>query len=171
MALDLAKFRSWARIPHTEDDPAIGIAWSAAVRELEERTGWCVESVTRTQWVPSAPLTNYGGLYLRLERQGDLAGTTVTYSDSATTPLTGNLNSAKIQINGLIYVDMEIANVNLTYPVTLTVTAGNAALNPLLEMALLQRVAHHVASRGDDTVALDSTYWDRITGMMGKGIG
>jgi hypothetical protein len=55
--------------------------------------------------------------------------------------------------------------------VTLTVTAGNAALNPLLEMALLQRVAHHVASRGDDTIALDSTYWDRITGMMGKGIG
>lgn len=41
MALDLAKFRNWARIPHTEDDPAIGIAWSAAVRELEERTGWC----------------------------------------------------------------------------------------------------------------------------------
>jgi hypothetical protein len=28
-----------------------------------------------------------------------------------------------------------------------------------------------VASRGDDTIALDSTYWDRITGMMGKGIG
>jgi hypothetical protein len=114
-------------------------------------------------------LTIYGGLYLRLERQGDLAGTTATYSDSATTPLTGNLNSTKIQINGLVYVDMDIDN--LTYPVTLTVTAGNAALNPLLEMALLQRVAHHVASRGDDTVALDSTYWDRITGMMGKGIG
>lgn len=119
--------------------------------------------------MPAAPLTIYGGLYLRLERQGDLAGTTVTYSDSATVPLTGNLNSDKIQINGLIYVDMDIANV--TYPVTLTVTAGNAALNPLLEMALLQRVAHHVASRGDDTIALDSTYWDRITGMMGKGIG
>jgi hypothetical protein len=121
--------------------------------------------------VAAAPLTIYGGLYLRLERQGDLAGTTITYSDSAATPLTGNLNSAKIQINGLIYVDMEIANVSLTYPVTLTVTASNAALNPLLEMALLQRVAHHVASRGDDTIALDSTYWDRITGMMGKGIG
>jgi hypothetical protein len=117
--------------------------------------------------VAAAPVTIYGGLYLRLERQGDLAGTTVTYSDSATVPLTGTC--AKIMINGLIYVDMEIDA--LTYPVTLTVTAGNAALNPLLEMALLQRVAHHVASRGDDTVALDSTYWDRITGMMGKGIG
>jgi hypothetical protein len=112
-------------------------------------------------------LTNYGGLYLRLERQGDLAGTTAVYSDSTTVPLTGTC--AKIQINGLVYVDMDIDN--LTYPVTLTVTAGNAALNPLLEMALLQRVAHHVASRGDDTIALDSTYWDRITGMMGKGIG
>jgi hypothetical protein len=167
MALDLAKFRSFARIPHNEDDPAISICWAAAVRELEEQTGWCVESVTRTQWVPSAPLTNYGGLYLRLERQGDLAGTTAVYSDSATVPLTGTCS--KIMINGLVYVDMEIDN--LTYPVTLTVTAGNAALNPLLEMALLQRVAHHVASRGDDTVALDSTYWDRITGMMGKGIG
>ena len=167
MALDLAKFRNWARIPHTDDDPSIQIAWSAAVRELEERTGWCVESVTRTQWVPQAPVTIYGGLYLRLERQGDLAGTTATYSDSTTVPLTGTC--AKIQINGLVYVDMEIDA--LTYPVTLTVTAGNAALNPLLEMALLQRVAHHVASRGDDTVALDSTYWDRITGMMGKGIG
>ena len=166
MALDLAKFRNWARIPHTDDDPSIQIAWSAAVRELEERTGWCVESVTRTQWVPSAPVTIYGGLYLRLERQGDLAGTTVTYSDSATTPLTGTC--AKIMINGLVYVDMEISL--LTYPVTLTVTASNAALNPLLEMALLQRVAHHVASRGDDTVALDSTYWDRVTSMMGKGI-
>tara|TARA_R110000868_G_scaffold162715_1_gene394157 strand:+ start:1277 stop:1783 length:507 start_codon:yes stop_codon:yes gene_type:complete len=167
MALDIAKFRSWARIPHTEDDPAIGIAWAAAVRELEERTGWCVESVTRTQWVASAPLTIYGGLYLKLDRQGDLAGTTVGYSDSAAVPLTGSPMD-KIQINGLIYVDMDITS--LTYPVTLTVTAGNAALNPLLEMALLQRVAHHVASRGDDTVALDSTYWDRITGMMGKGI-
>jgi hypothetical protein len=111
-------------------------------------------------------VTNYGGLYLRLERQGDLAGTTTLYSDSATPPLAGTC--AKIQINGLVYVDMDIDN--LTYPVTLTVTAGNAALNPLLEMALLQRVAHHVASRGDDTIALDSTYWDRITGMMSKGI-
>ena len=165
MALDIAKFRSWARIPHTEDDPAIGIAWAAAVRELEERTGWCVESVTRKQWVPAAPVTIYGGLYLRLERQGDLAGTSVAYLDAA-----GAIGScSKITINGLIYVDMDIPD--LTYPVTLTVTASNAALNPLLEMALLQRVAHHVASRGDDTVALDSTYWDRITGMMGKGIG
>jgi hypothetical protein len=112
-------------------------------------------------------LTIYGGLYLRLERQGDVAGTTVAYSDSATVPLTGTC--VKVVINGLIYVDMDIDN--LVYPVTLTVTAGNAALNPLLEMALLQRVAHHVASRGDDTVALDSTYWDRITGMMSKGIG
>jgi hypothetical protein len=38
-------------------------------------------------------------------------------------------------------------------------------------MALLQRVTQHVASRGDDTVALPSDYWDRICGMMGKGIG
>ena len=165
MALDIAKFRSWARIPHWEDDPAIGIAWAAAVRELEERTGWCVESVTRKQWVPAAPVTIYGGLYLRLERQGDLPGTTVAYVDAAG----ASGFCLKNTINGLIYADMDIAN--LTYPVTLTVTAGNAALNPLLEMALLQRVAHHVASRGDDTVALDSTYWDRITAMMGKGIG
>ena len=167
MALDIAKFRSFARIVHNEDDPAIAICWAGAVRELEERTGWCVESVTRTQWVPSAPVTIYGGLYLRLERQGDLAGTTATYSDSATVPLTGTC--AKIMINGLIYVDMEIDNI--TFPVTLTVTAGNAALNPLLELALLNRVAQKVAERGDDTRALDSTYWDRITGMMGKGIG
>jgi hypothetical protein len=38
-------------------------------------------------------------------------------------------------------------------------------------MALLQRVTHHVASRGDDTVTLSSDYWDRISAMMGKGIG
>ena len=37
MALDIAKFRGWARITHQEDDPAIAIAWAAAVRELEER--------------------------------------------------------------------------------------------------------------------------------------
>jgi hypothetical protein len=167
MALDIAKFRSFARIVHNEDDPAIAICWAGAVRELEEKTGWCVESVTRTQWVPSAPVTIYGGLYLLLQRQGDLAGTTATYSDSATVPLTGTC--AKIMINGLIYVDMEIDAI--TYPVTLTVTAGNAALNPLLELALLNRVAQKVAERGDDTKALDSTYWDRITSMMGKGIG
>jgi hypothetical protein len=55
--------------------------------------------------------------------------------------------------------------------VVLTVTVGTNTLNPLLEMALLQRVTQHVASRGDDTVALPSDYWDRICGMMGKGIG
>ncbi len=60
---------------------------------------------------------------------------------------------------------------SLAYPVVLTVTAGTNTLNPLLEMALLQRVTQHVASRGDDTVALPSDYWDRICGMMGKGIG
>jgi hypothetical protein len=51
------------------------------------------------------------------------------------------------------------------------VSCGSNTLNPLLEMALLQRVTHHVASRGDDTVTLSSDYWDRISAMMGKGIG
>jgi hypothetical protein len=38
-------------------------------------------------------------------------------------------------------------------------------------MMLLQRVAQHVQSRGDDTVTLPGDYWDRISAMMGKGIG
>ena len=34
-----------------------------------------------------------------------------------------------------------------------------------------EAVTQHVASRGDDTVALPSDYWDRVSSMMGKGIG
>jgi hypothetical protein len=73
------------------------------------------------------------------------------------------------EINGLQYADLDVND--LSYPLSLTLAAGSNTLNPLLEMALLQRVTQHVASRGDDTVVLSSDYWDRISAMMGKGIG
>jgi hypothetical protein len=160
MPLDLAKFRAWARIPHTEDDPAIQIAWEAAVRELEERTGWVVDPVTRTQYVGVEP-TNTEKLVL-LTRQPVTVCTTT--NDNAQL-ISINLR----EINGLQYADLDVND--LSYPLSLTLAAGSNTLNPLLEMALLQRVTQHVASRGDDTVALSSDYWDRISSMMGKGIG
>lgn len=166
MALDLAKFRAWARIPHTEDDPAIQIAWEAAVRELEERTGWVVDPVSRTQYVGVEP-SNTEKLVL-LSRQ---PVTAVTVVDEASVTQTLKL----FTINGLQYAKIDEnsagSDVSVEYPAILTVSCGTNTLNPLLEMALLQRVTQHVQSRGDDTVALDSTYWDRISGMMGKGIG
>jgi hypothetical protein len=160
MALDLPKFRAWARIPHNEDDPAILIAWEAAKRELEERTGWCVDPVTRTQYVGLEP-TNTEKL-VRLERQPATACTCV--DDNAAT-----ISLTLITINGIQYASLD--EDDLTYPLVLTVTAGSNTLNPLLEMMLLQRVAQHVQSRGDDTVTLPGDYWDRISAMMGKGIG
>jgi len=160
MALDIAKFRGWARITHQEDDPAIAIAWAAAVRELEERTGWCVDPVTRTQYVGVEP--NNTEKLVRLERQPATAATCV--DDNAAT-----ISLTLVTINGIQYASLD--EDDLTFPLVLTVTAGTNTLNPLLEMALLQRVTQHVASRGDDTVTLPSDYWDRISAMMGKGIG
>jgi sensor c-di-GMP phosphodiesterase-like protein len=159
VAIDLSKFRNWARLSSNEDDPAIQSAWEAAKRELEERTGWCVDPVTRTQYVASEPTNDQ--LLVRLERQ---PVTAVTYLDDD-----GATGSATlVTINGIQYATMADS---LAYPVVLTVTAGTNTLNPLLEMAILQRVTQHVASRGDDTVALPSDYWDRVSSMMGKGIG
>jgi hypothetical protein len=169
MPLDLAKFRAWARIPHTEDDPAIGIAWAAAVRELEERTGWVVDPTTRTQYVGVEP-TNTEKLVL-LSRQP--VTQVVSFNESGF-----SYEHPLVTINGLQYakLDREIVSgveqdATRTYPLLLTVNCGLNTLNPLLEMALLQRVTQHVQSRGDDTVVLSSDYWDRISGMMGKGIG
>ena len=159
MPIDLSKFRNWARLSSNEDDPAIQIAWEAAKRELEERTGWCVDPVTRTQYVASEPTNDQ--MLVRLERQ---PVTAVTYLDDD-----GATGSATlVTINGIQYATMADS---LAYPVVLTMTAGTNTLNPLLEMAILQRVTQHVASRGDDTVALPSDYWDRVSSMMGKGIG
>jgi hypothetical protein len=169
MPLDLAKFRAWARIPHTEDDPAIGIAWAAAVRELEERTGWVVDPTTRTQYVGVEP-TNTEKLVL-LSRQP--VTMVVSFNESGF-----SYEHPLVTINGLQYakLDREIVggveqDATRTYPLLLTVNCGSNTLNTLLEMALLQRVTQHVQSRGDDTVVLSSEYWDRISGMMGKGIG
>jgi hypothetical protein len=156
--IDLSKFRNWARLSSNEDDPAIQIAWEAAKRELEERTGWCVDPVTRTQYVASQPTNSE--LLVRLERQPATAVSGLVIEEITSLTL--------VTINGIQYAKMDAA---MEYPVVLTVTAGTNTLNPLLEMALLQRVTQHVASRGDDTVALPSDYWDRICGMMGKGIG
>ena len=169
MPLDLAKFRAWARIPHTEDDPAIGIAWEAAVRELEERTGWVVDPVTRTQYVGVEP-TNTEKLVL-LTRQPVTAVSSLDddgFTQSHPIVTINGLQYAKLskEIIGLIEQDA-----TRTYPLILTMSVGSNTLNPLLEMALLQRVTQHVQSRGDDTVVLSSDYWDRISGMMGKGIG
>lgn len=158
MPLDINKARGWARISHQEDDPAIQIAWEAAVRELEERTGWCVDPVTRTQYVPVEP--NNEELLVLADRQ-PITAATVTI-DAVVTSLTLHT------INGLQYFAMPAAT---EYPIVVTLTAGSNTLNPLLEMALLQRVTQHVQSRGDDTVTLSSDYWDRISAMMGKGIG
>ena len=158
MPIDISKFRNWARLSSNEDDPAIQIAWEAAKRELEERTGWCVDPVTRTQYV--ATERGNDQLLVRLERQPATA-VSVLIGDEVTA-------LTLVTINGIQYATMDAA---MEYPVVLTVTAGTNTLNPLLEMALLQRVTQHVASRGDDTVALPSDYWDRVCGMMGKGIG
>ncbi len=171
MPLDLAKFRAWARIPHTEDDPAIGIAWAAAVRELEERTGWVVDPTTRTQYVGVEP-TNTEKLVL-LSRQP--VTQVVSFADNGL-----QYEHPLVTINGLQYAKLDRQYILIgvgeedairTYPLLLTVSCGSNTLNPLLEMALLQRVTQHVQSRGDDTVVLSSDYWDRISSMMGKGIG
>ncbi len=162
MPLDINKFRGWARIPHTEDDPAIQIAWEAAVRELEDRTGWCVDPITRTQRIAVEPVADANGDRLVLAWRQPV--TQATYVDD--NAVVQNLTVESV--NGLHYLSLPDS---LEYPLLVTLTAGSNTLNPLLEMALLQRVTQHVQSRGDDTVALSSDYWDRITAMMGKGIG
>jgi len=159
LPIDISKFRAWARIPSTQDDPAILIAWEAAKRELEERTGWCVDPITRTQYVAAEP--DNEELLVLAARQ---PVTAATYLDDMVVT-----NLTLVTINGLQYFKMP--EEGITYPITITLSVGSNTLNPLLEMALLQRVTQHVASRGDDTVALSSDYWDRISTMMGKGIG
>ena len=161
MPLDLAKFRNWARIPHTVDDPAIQLAYTAAVRELEERTGWCYDSVSRTQYVAEEPKEiNEKKLVLLARQPATLPTVTINLVITGLSTYT---------INGLVYADMDVAGIE--YPTVITYTAGNGTINELLEMALLQRVTQLVNSRGDDTQALASDYWDRICPMMGKGVG
>jgi hypothetical protein len=158
MPIDYAKVRNWSRKGHTEDDPALGIAWEAAKRELEMRTGWCVDPVTRTQYVAAEP--NNEELLVRLERQ---PVTAVTYNNGVDV-----LTLTLVTINGIQYATMPEGT---EYPATLTVSAGTNTLNPLLEMALLQRTIQLEASRGDDTMTLPGDYWDRICRMLGKGVG
>ena len=160
MPLDIAKFRNWARIPHTIDDPAIVLSYAAAVRELEERTGWCYDQVTRAQYVAEEPEERGGVKLLLLSRQPATLAST-----GAPNPITVfNL----VEINGMVYAEIPDG---LIYPLTVTVTAGNGKINDLLEMALLQRVTQLVNSRGDDTQTLPGDYWDRICPMFGKAIG
>jgi len=128
MPLDLAKFRAWARIPHTEDDPAIGIAWAAAVRELEERTGWVVDPTTRTQYVGVEP-TNTEKLVL-LSRQP--VTQVVSFNESGF-----SYEHPLVTINGLQYakLDREIISgveqdATRTYPLLLTVNCGSANPKP-----------------------------------------
>jgi hypothetical protein len=130
------------------------------VRELEERTGWCLDPVTRTQYVASEP-TGITKL-VRLERQP----VTVCTCTNANQQVVG---LGLVTINGIQYADLDVAD--LEYPLVLTMTAGNNTLHPLLQMAVLQRVTQLNAARGDDTVPLKTDYWDNICAMMGKGIG
>jgi hypothetical protein len=160
MPINLSTLKDSARVFHTGDDAYLQIAYDATVRELEERTGWCLDPVTRTQYVASEP-TGITKL-VRLERQPVTACTCVN-TLNATVTLT------LVTINGLQYADLDVAN--LEYPLVLTMTAGNNTLNPLLQMAVMQRITQLNAARGDDTVTLKTDYWDNICAMMGKGIG
>jgi hypothetical protein len=173
MSANVSEIKTWARIPHSADDAAITLAYNAALVELEARTGWCYESVQRTQFVGREPnedttrppyLTYYvppNVRYIRLERQ---PATAVSALDANGATVTISL----IEINGIQYGKVATG---LSYPLTLTVTAGTGILDPLLKLALYQRITQLVQSRGDDTVPLSADYWDNITRMMGKGIG
>ena len=67
MPITTSSLKDSARVYHTGDDAHIALLYDAVVRELEERTGWCLDVVTRTQYVPEQP---YGVAKLvRLERQ------------------------------------------------------------------------------------------------------
>jgi hypothetical protein len=169
----LTEIRTWARISHTFDDAAIQLAYSAAVVELEARTGWCYVSVQRTQYVARepvddavrAPYISYvqptASRLIRLARQPATACTGVDGNGASIT-------ITLVEVDGIKFAKVATG---LVYPLTLTVTAGTGTLDPLLKLALMQRVVQHVQSRGDDTMALSSDYWDNITRMVGKGIG
>lgn len=173
MPINLSEIKSWARIPHTADDTAIALAYAAAVMELETRTGWCFESVTRTQLVTREPnddsarppyVTYYvpaNVRYIRLDRQ---PATAVTGTDSNGNAITITL----VEANGIKYGKVATG---LSYPLTLTVTAGTGTLDPLLKVALYSRITQLAQSRGDDTVPISSDYWDNICSSLGKGIG
>jgi hypothetical protein len=149
-----------ARVYHTGDDAHIALLYDAVVRELEERTGWCLDVVTRTQYVAAEPV----GVtkLVRLERQPVSACTTVDTNAQT-------VNLTLVTINGLQYADLDAPD--LEYPLTLTMTCGSNTVHPLLGMAVRARVTQLNAARGDDTVPLRSDYWDNINAMMGKGIG
>jgi len=149
-----------ARVYHTGDDAHIALLYDAVVRELEERTGWCLDVVTRTQYVLEQP---YGVAKLvRLERQPVTACTCVDKNANT-------VNLTLVEINGLKYADLD--EPDLEYPLTLTMTCGSGTVHPLLGMAIRARVTQLNAARGDDTVPLRSDYWDNVCAMMGKGIG
>lgn len=160
MPITTSSLKDSARVYHTGDDAHIALLYDAVVRELEERTGWCLDVVTRTQYVPVQP---YGVAKLvRLERQ---PVTQCICTDIHTNLVLLNL----VTINGLQYADLDVPD--LKYPLTLTMTCGNNTVHPLLGMAIRARVTQLNAARGDDTVPLRSDYWDNICAMMGKGIG
>jgi hypothetical protein len=150
-SITVAEAKAHARIAHTLDDVAVANAIDAAEAELEMRTGWCVNSGTRTQYVAAYPSD---GL-LALRRQP------VTAASIGSTALT------LVDIDGLMFATMPGSQ---TYPCTVTMTVTPSG-NGLLKVALLQRVAELVSRRGDDTQAPSSAYWDNICAALGKGIG
>lgn len=158
MPITLSTIKDFCRVKHTGDDAALQLIYDGVVREMEERTGWCLDVVTRTQYVEAKP----EDLLLRLERQPVSA---VTFTPTGGSPTALSL----VTIAGLQYVVMDHASLT-EYPVTLTLTCGSATLHPLLQLAVLTRCAQRNAERGDDTVALSSDYWDRISALMGKGV-
>ena len=160
MPITTSSLKDSARVYHTGDDAHIALLYDAVVRELEERTGWCLDVVTRTQYVLEQP---YGVAKLvRLERQ-PVTACTVVDTNANTVSLT------LVEINGIQYADLD--EPDLEYPLTLTMTCGSGTVHPLLGMAIRARVTQLNAARGDDTVPLRSDYWDNICAMMGKGIG
>lgn len=160
MPITTSSLKDSARVYHTGDDAHIALLYDAVVRELEERTGWCLDVVTRTQYVPEQP---YGVAKLvRLERQPVTVCT-------CTNSLQQVVGLGLVTINGIQYADLDVPN--LKYPLILTMTCGDATVNPMLGMAVRARVTQLNAARGDDTVPLRSDYWDNICAMVGKGIG
>lgn len=159
----LNEIRDWCRLSSTADDAAIQIAYDGAVEELETHTGWTLAAVTRTQFVYSSAAL-WRGRYLLLDRQPAASATVSVSGSTVSIPL--------VAIRGLRYGDFGDSTLGgVVYPCVVTVvTDPSLGIPSLCKTLVYERVAHLVASRGDEVAPMDSSYWLRGIAAIGRGI-
>lgn len=167
-ALTTADAKAHLRVYHTLDDSYIASLITAATHEWTAVTHMPLEATSYTHVYEAAPVD---GVYRIYHHPLVLNSITANYTDPVAGLTVDPVSQSVVTVlDGYAQIVPTAEQVaTWTFPVTLSYTAGVAAIPASVKQALLLRIGYWYSFRGDDVHPPDTAAWQMLAARYRTG--